>query len=318
MMPPAVLTEANAPQVATRASARAWSYEEAFCRNRGLISETDQQLLRHSRVAIAGMGGVGGIHLITLARLGIGAFHISDPDTFDTPNFNRQYGATLHTLHANKAQVMAEQARAINPEVNLRVFQEPITSANVGEFLEGVQLFIDGIDFFAMDTRRMVFREARARGIWALTAGPIGFSTAWLVFSPTGMTFDDYFDLHDGMDELDQMIAFLVGLAPRATQRAYADVSKVDPQRRQGPSTGLACHLASGVAAAEAIKILLGRSPVRPAPHYFQFDAYRHKLCHGRLWWGNRHPMQRLKRWMFRRYAVKLGWDQPSPGKPSR
>jgi molybdopterin/thiamine biosynthesis adenylyltransferase len=314
-----VLSEDDVPKAVTvRSPIRPWSYEEAFCRNRGLISETDQQLLRHSRIAIAGMGGVGGIHLITLARLGVGSFHIADPDTFDIPNFNRQYGATVHTLHANKAQVMAEQVQAINPEVRLKVFTEPITPANVGEFLKDTQLFIDGIDFFAMDTRRMVFREARARGIWGLTAGPIGFSTAWLVFSPTGMSFDDYFDLQNGMDELDQMIAFLVGLAPRATQRAYADVSKVDPQRRQGPSTGLACHLSSGVAAAEAIKILLGKGTIRPAPHYFQFDAYRHKLCRGRLWWGNRNPLQRLKRWLFRRYAEKLGWDQASSVTPSR
>ena len=40
------------------------------------------------------------------------------------------------------------------------------------------------------------------------------FSAAWLVFSPTGMSFDDYFDLDDGMDRLDQVIAFLAGTIP--------------------------------------------------------------------------------------------------------
>ncbi len=39
------------------------------------------------------MGGVGGVHLMTLARLGIGKFTIADPDTFELANFNRQYGA---------------------------------------------------------------------------------------------------------------------------------------------------------------------------------------------------------------------------------
>ena len=39
-------------------------------------------------------------------------------------------------------------------------------------------MVVDGIDFFAIDVRRLVFREARRRGIWALTAGPIGFSAA--------------------------------------------------------------------------------------------------------------------------------------------
>src|SRR5215510_5748214 len=92
-----------------------WSYEEAFKRNRGLITEAEQQKLRNSRVAIAGMGGVGGVHLITLARLGIGKFTIADPDVFEVANFNRQYGATISNLGRNKAEAMAEAALEINP-----------------------------------------------------------------------------------------------------------------------------------------------------------------------------------------------------------
>lgn len=290
-----------------------WSYAEAFCRNRGLLTEADQERLRNSRVAVAGMGGVGGVHLVTLARLGIGGFHVCDPDTFDVANFNRQYGATVRALGRNKAEVMAEEARAINPDVNLRVWTEPITPANVADFLAGTQLFIDGVDFFALPARRLLFREARARGIWAVTAGPIGFSTAWLTFSPTGMSFDEYFDLNDAMDPLDQMIAFLLGLTPRATHRTYMDMTKVDPATRRGPSAGLACQLCSGVAAAEAVKILLGREPVRPAPWYFQFDAYRQILRRGRLAGGNRNPMQRWKRRALRKQAILMGWDKPPP-----
>src|SRR5437588_11574593 len=122
-----------------------------------------------------------------------------------------------------------------------------------------------------MNARRLVFREARKRGIWGLTAGPIGFSAAWVAFSPTGMSFDDYFDIHDSMDRLDQLIAFLVGLTPRATHRDYMDLSQVDTRSGRGPSAGLSCHLCSGVAGAEVIKVLLKRSPIHPAPCYFQF-----------------------------------------------
>jgi molybdopterin/thiamine biosynthesis adenylyltransferase len=93
---------------------------------------------------------------------------------------------------------MAEEARAINPELDLRVFADDLTAENVDAILDGVDVLVDGIDFFALDARRLAFREARRRGIWAITAGPIGFSTAWLTFSPTGMSFDEYFDLTDG------------------------------------------------------------------------------------------------------------------------
>lgn len=75
-----------------------FSYREAFSRNIGWVTSTEQEALHHKKVAIAGMGGVGGVHLVTLARLGIGAFHIADFDAFDLVNFNRQVGATVSTL----------------------------------------------------------------------------------------------------------------------------------------------------------------------------------------------------------------------------
>lgn len=291
-----------------------FSYDEAFARHRGLIDLAEQQKLRGSRVAIVGMGGVGGIHLVTLARLGIGSFHIADPDTFELANFNRQYGATMHGLGRSKVEVMAAEARAINPDCEIRTFADPIGPANVAAFLGGVDLVVDGIDFFAIDIRRLIFREARSRGLWALTAGPLGFSAASLVFSPTGMSFDDYFDLDDRMGRLDQLVAFLVGLAPRATHRSYMDLSEVDVASGRGPSSGLACQLCAGVVAAEAVKILLGRSPIRPAPHYAQFDAYRQILVRGRIPWGNRNPWQRLKRRLAMSALVRMGWDRALAG----
>ena len=60
-----------------------FSYSQAFSRNIGWVTPSEQNLLRGKRVAIAGMGGVGGVHLLTLARLGVGAFHIADFDRFD-------------------------------------------------------------------------------------------------------------------------------------------------------------------------------------------------------------------------------------------
>ncbi len=285
-----------------------WSYEAAYSRQRGLLTNEEQERLRHSRVAIAGLGGVGGIHLATLGRLGIGAFHIADPDRFEAANFNRQHGATMRSLGRGKAEVMAAEAHAINPEADVRVFHEAITADNVAEFLDGVNVLIDGIDFFALDARRLVYREARRRGIWAVMAGPMGFSTAWLVFDPHGMSLDDYFDFRDGQDRLEQLVAFAVGLAPRATHLRYLDLTQVDIQRERGPSAGLACQLCAGVAAAEVVKILLGRGPVRAAPYYSQFDAYQQQFRRGYLRGSNRHPWQRLKRWwLLRRLRMESG-----------
>src|SRR5438874_1893928 len=101
---------------------RAFDYDTAFSRNIGWVTEEEQQALRGKTIAIAGMGGVGGAHAITLARLGVGNFHLADFDRFDVANFNRQMGAFNSTVDKEKTAVMAEMARDINPELRLRIF----------------------------------------------------------------------------------------------------------------------------------------------------------------------------------------------------
>jgi molybdopterin/thiamine biosynthesis adenylyltransferase len=288
-------------RVATLPAVETWSYSEAFSRNLGLVTPSEQERLRQSRVAVAGLGGVGGVDLVTLARLGIGKFTIADPDVFEVKNSNRQYGAKASTRGLAKAEVMRQVVLDINPEADVRLFAEPLGRDNIDAFLEGAAVLIDGIDAFAVDVRRLLFAAARRRGVYALGAGPIGFSTAWVVFSPHGMSFERYFDLNDAMSDVEKFVAYVIGMCPAATQRAYMDLSHLDVARQTGPSLGLACQLASGVVAAEVAKILLGRGNLRVAPCYQQFDAYTCSLKKGRLLGGNRNPLQRLKRrWLLR------------------
>lgn len=287
-----------------------WSYQEAVLRNLGLIGPPEQDKLRQSRVAIAGMGGVGSIHLVTLARLGVGRFRIADADVFETANFNRQYGANVHTIGQPKVEVMAQLALEVNPELDIEICSGKVTRENVDDFVRGCDVVLDGIDYFSFQARRMLFQQAWNAGVWAVTAGPVGFSTPWLLFDPNGMSFDQYFDIHDGMDPVDQFAAFTVGLAPRATHWGYFDLSQVNQSEARGPSLALACNLASGVAAAEVIKILLKRGPLRATPCYAQFDAYRCLLRRGRVMGGNRHPWQRIKRYLLAKRFRKIGLPQ--------
>jgi tRNA A37 threonylcarbamoyladenosine dehydratase len=140
----------------------AFDYPAAFDRNIGWLTEWEQLALRGKRVAIAGMGGVGGLHLLTLARFGVGAFHIADLDRFELANFNRQVGAALSTIDRPKVDVLAEQARDINPALALQTFPAGVDEANLDAFLDGVDLFVDGLDFFALDIRAKVFAGSAA------------------------------------------------------------------------------------------------------------------------------------------------------------
>ena len=269
-------------------------YDEAFSRNIGWLTQREQDQLRHKRVAIAGLGGVGGLHLLTLCRLGIGKFHLADFDTFDLANFNRQAGATVSALSHPKLEVMTQQARDINPELEITGFAEGVTAGNLDDFLSGVDIYIDGLDFFAFEARQQVFAACKARRIPAVTAAPLGMGAAGLNFLPGSMSFDDYFRLDDG-HEREKPLRFLMGLAPGRLQMGYlVDPSTVDLANRKGPSTIMACQLCAGVAATEALKILLGRGPVRAAPKGYHFDAYRNKLVLTSRPGGNRNPLQRL------------------------
>lgn len=266
----------------------------AFSRNLGWLSVTEQVVLGGSRIAVAGLGGVGGAHLLTLARLGIGAFHISDFDRFEVHNFNRQAGAFMSTLDQPKVEVLARMAADINPEADIRTFPAGVTEGNVDAFLEGVDVYVDGIDFFAMDARRMLFRACAERGIPALTAAPLGMGVAFLYFKPGGMSFEEYFCL-EGQSRQEQFARLMAGLSPAMLQRTYLVAPEaVNFAEQRGPSTAMACELCAGVMGTAVLKVLLKRGPLRAAPWGMHFDAYRQKL---RFTWrpfGNRNPLQKL------------------------
>lgn len=272
----------------------AFDYAQAFSRNIGWVTRQEQEILRGKRVAIAGMGGVGGVHLLTLARLGIGAFHIADFDRFDIANFNRQVGATLSSLGEPKAEVLADMARDINPEISIKLFAQGIDASNLADFLEGVDVYIDGLDFFAFSARESTFAACAAAGIPAVTAAPLGMGSALLTFLPGKMSFEEYF-LWRGRTDDEKALRFLVGLAPAGLHRPYlVDPSAVNLPERRGPSTIMACQLCAGIAATETLKILLGRGKVLAAPHGVHFDAFRNKLVHTWRPGGNKHPLQKL------------------------
>ncbi|OPX30418.1 MAG: hypothetical protein B1H08_01815 [Candidatus Omnitrophica bacterium 4484_171] len=276
-------------------------YREAFQRNIGLISKEEQDKLRRCRVAIAGVGGVGGFHLINLVRMGVGKFTIADMDSYEPPNIQRQCGAFVNTLGKNKAETMAEMALSINPYLDIKVFSESVSEDNINGFLSEADIFLDGIDFFSIEARRVIFRKVQEKGIYAVTAGPLGFGSAMLIFSPKGMGFDEYFDINDSMPYLEKIVAFGVGLAPAALHLSYLNLDSVDLKSKKGPSLVSACNLCSAIATTEVLNILLERKKSLSVPHYFQFDPYGKKMKAGYLTWGNRHPFQRIKRWYLLR-----------------
>lgn len=274
------------------------SYQEAFTRNIGILTIEEQQKLRNTRVAIAGLGGMGGIDFLTLVRMGIGKFNIADFDTFSIANSNRQVGANSETMGQSKISVMAKMAREISPTIEINLFPLGFQESNAEEFLTNADIVVDAIDFFCFSARELLYKKARLSGKTVLFSAPLGFSTTFHVFTAQSMSFEKYFDIRPEMDSFDKLLSFAVGLAPQALHTKYMNFNPEKLAQGIGSSIGSSCNLGSALISTELISIVLKKKPPFATPKYLQMDAYLLKMKKGRLIFGNRGPIQRIKRWL--------------------
>lgn len=300
----AALVEPIVRNRAPMAVAPRFDYQVAFCRNLGFVSPEQQERLRGSRVAIAGLGGTGGAQAHALARMGIGAFSLADPDTFELANFNRQSGALVETIGRRKSHVIRDQVGSINPDAKVRLFDDGIHAGNIDAFLHGADVVVDSLDFYCFDARRLLYHAARERGLWVITAPPLGFGFTLLVFDPKGMSFEDYFDFRPGMTERQRLAAFVVGLAPRPYMLAYLDRSVISTSERRLPSVGAAPAMIAGMIAAEVSGLLTNTREPMAVPEILQFDARLRRMNRRKYRFGMRSPLQRLKRAIFARWLL--------------
>ncbi len=103
-----------------------------FSRTQLLIGETGIETLAHARVAVFGIGGVGGYVVEALARSGVGAFVLVDDDKVCLTNINRQIIATRRTVGQYKVEVMRDRILEINPKADVQIhkcFYLPETAA---------------------------------------------------------------------------------------------------------------------------------------------------------------------------------------------
>lgn len=93
--------------------------ENQLQRTEMLLGRDALEKLRHSRVAVFGVGGVGGFAVEALARTGIGALELIDRDVVSLTNLNRQILATHDTIGRDKVDVAVERVRAIDPSIRV-------------------------------------------------------------------------------------------------------------------------------------------------------------------------------------------------------
>ena len=121
--------------------------KEAFSRTELLLGPEAMAKLAAARVAVFGLGGVGGYAVEALCRSGIGALDLIDNDSVSPSNLNRQILATHRSLGKSKAEVAAERVRDINPDCRVQISQCFFLPETAGEFdFSRYDYVVDAID----------------------------------------------------------------------------------------------------------------------------------------------------------------------------
>ena len=118
-----------------------------YSRTEFLLGKAAMEKLKDARVAVFGLGGVGGYTVEALARSGVGALDLVDHDTVSLTNLNRQILATRDTVGLSKAQVAAQRVKAIDPDIKVTAMQTFFGPDTVDGFhFEDYDYVIDAID----------------------------------------------------------------------------------------------------------------------------------------------------------------------------
>lgn len=164
--------------------------QEQFTRTALLLGEEGIHKLNRSRVAIFGIGGVGGYTVEALARSGVGHFLLVDNDKVALSNLNRQIIATLDTVGRYKTQVMKERILSINPEAEVETRECFFLPENAEEFdFSSFDYVVDAVDTVAAKLELAV--RAHAAGVPIASAMGCGNK-----LDPTAFTVTDIFATH--------------------------------------------------------------------------------------------------------------------------
>jgi molybdopterin/thiamine biosynthesis adenylyltransferase len=261
-----------------------------YSRNFGFWSEAEQEALIASRVAIAGVGGVGYQVGSKLARMGVSSFAIADPEDFEPQNANRVPGASTLTYGRSKAEVFRDEVKAINPDAVVHIYRDGVTVQNAAEFVAGATLVFDESETTHPEIGTTIAREARALGIPNLLVVNVGFSATVTAFHPQSrFTFERFMGLPEGAS-LEEIAAsavdysrFLPYVPPYSDLRGLVAMTSDGPDgtRPSLPSISPGVDLASALGTTQAFLHLTAaagivnrrRKPIW-APRVAYLDAY--------------------------------------------
>ena len=137
------------------------SVKEEWSRTARIYGESAVEKLAASRIAVFGVGGVGGFACEALARAGIGSIDIFDKDTVSLSNINRQIIALHSTVGKSKVEIMKERIEDINPDCNVNAYNVFYLPQNADEYDLSIYDYV--IDAFSLRTAETGGRRRSSR-----------------------------------------------------------------------------------------------------------------------------------------------------------
>lgn len=139
-----------------------------FSRHAKLVGEAGIRRLADARVAVFGIGGVGGYVAEALARASVGSIVLIDSDDVEQSNVNRQLVALEDTIGRPKVDVMGERIAQINPDCNVVTEKIFVNADNVDKLLNGVTYAVDAVD--NVTAKLAIIATSQSKGIRAISA----------------------------------------------------------------------------------------------------------------------------------------------------
>lgn len=280
---------------------------ERHSRNMGLITPAEQGVLGTSRVAIAGLGGVGGRLATRLAALGVRSFAIADPDVFEESNINRQEGAGYHSVGQPKVEVIARLIGSICPEAVIDSYPEGVNDANVADFVAGSSVVVEAADYLQPGIGVRLARAARTAGVPLVLGVEVGFGAFSTWFPAHGSsTYEDYLRLPRDVDPTDldsgEVQADFRRWVPHVPNYVDPDVlAAVAAERIPAPAIAPAVDLSSAMLSTLCFELAQGHTRQRPAPTITYVDVKERRAGSSR--YPTAHHYASLARLAIRRSA---------------
>lgn len=259
-------------------------YKDIFDRNIGLLSDSEQEKLKNSSVAVFGVGGLGGIISEVLVRSGVGHLKIIDKDRFETSNLNRQNFAFTDTIGQLKVDVTDRFLKKINPDLMTEKYLK-VDKSNIMAILNNTDVV-----FLALDDVipiLLISRNARKRNIpvvegWALPYGNVR------VFTGENQPLEEVYHLEipDGeVDNLSTEVRRVLNQNMLFELKKIKDISAYFPKDameriEKGKITSFApmVWFTAVLMSIEGVKIMLGWGTVPTSSDFTLYDPFTHTI----------------------------------------